>query len=86
VPRGRAITFQESARTNKPPRAAYQEDSMSNSLGEFHHAEEAETKSNKIIHWVIALVVVAGIGIYAFESGMFSPETAHTAKTYPRGL
>jgi hypothetical protein len=29
---------------------------------------------------------VAGIGIYAFESGMFSPEVAHTAKTYPRGL
>jgi cytochrome b561 len=59
---------------------------MSNSLGEFHHAEEAETKSNRIIHWVIALIVVAGIGVYAFESGMFNPEVAQTAKTYPRGL
>lgn len=55
-------------------------------LGEFHHAEEAETKSNKVIHWIIALVIVAGIGIYAFESGMFSPQAAQTVKTYPRGL
>ncbi len=55
-------------------------------LGEYHHAEEAEPKSSKIIHWVIALVVVAGLGIYAFESGMFSPQTSATAKTYPRGL
>ena len=59
---------------------------MSNSIGEFHHAEEAETRSNKLIHWLIAAVVVGGLGIYAFESGMFSPETAQTAKTYPRGL
>jgi hypothetical protein len=56
------------------------------SLGEFHHAEETETKSNKVIHWVIAAVVVGGLGLYAFESGMFSPDTTQTAKTYPRGL
>ena len=55
-------------------------------LGEFHHAEEAETKSNKVIHWIIALVIVAGIGIYAFESGMFSPTPAQTKTAYPRGL
>jgi hypothetical protein len=55
-------------------------------LGEYHHAEEAETKSNKVIHWVIAAVIVAGLGIYAMESGFFSPQTAATAKTYPRGL
>ncbi|MDB5734101.1 MAG: hypothetical protein JWN16_738 [Alphaproteobacteria bacterium] len=58
---------------------------MSN-LGEYHHAAEAETKSNKVIHWIIAAVVVGALGIYAFESGMFSPETTQTAKTYPRGL
>ena len=56
------------------------------SLGEYHHAEEAESKSNKVIHWIIAAVIVAGLGIYAFESGFFSPQTAATAKTYPRGL
>jgi hypothetical protein len=78
--------FQEICAQQQAATAAYQEDSMSNSLGEFHHAEEAETRSNRVIHWVIALVVVAGIGIYAFESGMFSSEIAHTAKTYPRGL
>jgi len=55
-------------------------------LGEFHHAEETETKSNKVIHWIIALVIVAGIGIYAFESGMLSPQPAQAAKPYPRGL
>jgi hypothetical protein len=55
-------------------------------LGEYHHAEEAETKSNKVIHWIILAVIVGGLGIYAFESGMFSPEVAQTAKSYPRGL
>lgn len=55
-------------------------------LGEFHHAEEAETKSNKVIHWIIAVVIVAGIGAYAFESGMLSPHPTQTDKTYPRGL
>ena len=56
------------------------------SLGEYHHAEEAESKSNKVIHWIIAAVIVAGLGIYAFEAGFFSPQTAATAKSYPRGL
>jgi hypothetical protein len=55
-------------------------------LGDFHHAEEAETKSNKVVHWIIALVIVAGIGIYAFESGMLSPAPTQASKTYPRGL
>lgn len=55
-------------------------------LGEFHHAEEAETKSNKVMHWIIALVIIAGIGVYAFESGMLSPAPAQAGKTYPRGL
>lgn len=57
-------------------------------LGEFHHhADEAETKSNKVVHWIIALVIVAGIGIYAFESGMFSPQPAQAnSSSYPRGL
>ena len=54
-------------------------------LGEYHHAEEAETKSNKLIHWIIGLVILAGVGIYALESGMFSPHTAQTTN-YPRGL
>ncbi len=33
-------------------------------LGEFHHAEEAETKSAKITHWIIFAVVVAGMGAF----------------------
>jgi hypothetical protein len=55
-------------------------------LGEYHHAEEAETKNSKIIHWVIMAVIVGGIGLYVAESGFFSPQVAQTAKTYPRGL
>ena len=55
-------------------------------LGDFHHHDEAEPKSSKVIHWVIALVIVAGLGIYAVESGLFSPHTAQTAQNYPRGL
>lgn len=55
-------------------------------LGDFHHHEEAETKSSKMIHWIIGLVILAGIGIYALESGMFSPHPAQAASNYPRGL
>ncbi len=55
-------------------------------LGDYHHAEEAETKNSKIIHWVILAIIVGGIGLYVAESGFFSPQTAQTAKTYPRGL
>ena len=55
-------------------------------LGEYHHAEEAETKSSKLIHWIIGLVILAGVGFYVLESGMFSPHTAQTATNYPRGL
>jgi len=33
-------------------------------LGEFHHAEEAETKSTKITHWIIFAVVIAGMGAF----------------------
>ena len=32
-------------------------------LGEFHHAEEAETKGTKITHWIIFAVVLAGAEI-----------------------
>ncbi len=33
-------------------------------LGEFHHAEEAETKGAKITHWIILAVVVVGMGAF----------------------
>lgn len=55
-------------------------------LGDFHHAEEAETKSSKLIHWIIGLVIVAGIAVYVVETGMFSPHPAQAASNYPRGL
>lgn len=35
-------------------------------LGEFHHAEEAETKGAKITHWIILAVVVIGMGAFYF--------------------
>ena len=55
-------------------------------LGDFHHGEEAEAKSSKLIHWIIGLVILAGIGAYALESGMFAPKPAQAAQNYPRGL
>lgn len=33
-------------------------------LGEFHHAEEVETKGAKITHWIIFAVVVAAMGAF----------------------
>lgn len=56
-------------------------------LGEFHHQEEAETKSSKMIHWIIGLVILAGVAVYVVESGMFSPHPPQAAASnYPRGL
>jgi hypothetical protein len=64
----------------------FQEDSSMSGLGDFHHGEEAEAKSSKLIHWIIGLVIVAAVGIYVFESGMFNSHTPQTASNYPRGL
>jgi hypothetical protein len=33
-------------------------------LGEFHHAEEAESKGAKITHWIIFAVVIAAMGAF----------------------
>jgi hypothetical protein len=57
-------------------------------LGEYHHAEEAQSKNSKLIHWIIGLVIVAGIGVYALTSGFFSSHPAQpgTTQNYPRGL
>ena len=55
-------------------------------LGEFHHAEEAPTKSSRITHWVILAVVVAGMVAFAASWGMFNPDVKQTAQSYPRAL
>ncbi len=55
-------------------------------LGEFHHTEEAPTKSSKITHWVILAVVVAGMVAFAASWGMFDPDVKATAQYYPRAL
>jgi len=46
---------------------------MSN-LQEFHHAEEAQNTSSKTIVAVIIALVMAGFGIYVYESGMWNPQ------------
>ena len=51
------------------------------SLGEFHHEEEKETTSHKLIAWIIAGVIVAGLGIYVVASGMLNPP-AQPVKQY----
>ena len=47
---------------------------MSN-LSEFHHAEDeaADKKSRTVVAIVIALVM-AGFGVYVYESGMWDPQ------------
>ena len=46
---------------------------MSN-LQEFYHAEEAQNSSSKMIVAVIIALVMAGFGIYVYESGMWNPQ------------
>jgi hypothetical protein len=56
-------------------------------LGDFHHTEDpAEAKSSKRMHWIIGLVIIAAVAVYAVESGMFASHPAQTTANYPRGL
>lgn len=56
-------------------------------LGEFHHSEEAPSRNTKITSWAIIALIVAGIAVYAVESGMFSPQQSQASQSsYPRGL
>lgn len=55
-------------------------------LGEYHHGEDAPTKSTKITHWVIFAVILAGLAAVVVGSGMFSEEVRQTAHSYPRAL
>ena len=55
-------------------------------LGDFHHAEEAETKGTKITHWIILDVVICGMAVFAASWGMFNPDVKQTAHSYPRAL
>ncbi len=55
-------------------------------LGQYHHAEDAPDKTKKMVAWVAIVLIVAGIGVYVFESGMLNPAPTSKAQTYPRGL
>ena len=55
-------------------------------LGDFHHAEEVETKGTKITHWIILAVVICGMAVFAASWGMFNPDVKQTAHSYPRAL
>ena len=54
-------------------------------LGEFHHADEAPTKSSRITAWVVIGLIIAAVAVYVVESGMLSPHPAQTTSE-PRGL
>jgi len=55
------------------------------SLGEFHHNEEAPTKSSKITAWVVIALIVGAVAVYVVESGMLNHHPAQAASE-PRGL
>ena len=62
---------------------------MSTGLGEFHHTEEAPTRSSRITQWAIIALIVGGIAAYVVSSGMLSPAPAttnNTTQSFPRGL
>jgi len=66
-------------------RPATQEEKVSD-LGKYHHSDEPPDKTKKMVAWiVIAVILIVGAG-YVIHSGMFSSDTAQSAKTYPRGL
>lgn len=56
------------------------------SLGEFHHHEETNTKASKITSWAVIALILGALAFYVVDSGFFSPQTAQSAKTYPRAL
>ncbi len=51
------------------------------SLGEYHHEEEKETTSHRMIGLIILAVIVLGIGGYVVASGMLNPP-AQPVKQY----
>ena len=55
------------------------------SLGEFHHNEEAPSKSSRMTAWIVIALIVGAIGVYVVESGILSPHPA-AATSEPRGL
>ena len=60
---------------------------MSSGLGEFHHTEEAPTRSSRITQWTIIVLIVGGIAAYVVSSGMLSPEpSTNTTQSFPRGI
>jgi hypothetical protein len=56
------------------------------SLGEFHHAEEAPTKSSKITSYVVIALILGAIGFYVIDSGMLNSQPAPAGQSFPRGM
>ena len=56
------------------------------SLGEFHHAEEAPSKSSKVTSWVVIALIIGAIGIYVVESGMLDSTPTPAGQSFPRGM
>jgi len=46
---------------------------MSN-IGEFHHAEDTTDKKSRTVVAIVIALVMAGFGIYVYESGMWNPQ------------
>lgn len=58
---------------------------MSNDLQSFHHSEEPQAKSTKVVGWVVIALIIAGVSVYVVHTGMLNPAPAN-ATHYPRGL
>jgi hypothetical protein len=56
------------------------------SLGEFHHSEDAPSKSSKITAWVVIALIVGAIAVYVVESGMLTSHPAAAGQAFPRGM
>ena len=46
---------------------------MSN-LSEFHHGEDTPDKKSRTVVAIVIALVMAGFGIYVYESGMWNPQ------------
>jgi hypothetical protein len=60
--------------------------SMSTSLGEYHHAEDAPPKGSRIVAWVVIALIAGGIAFYVVDSGMLTQSATQTGQSFPRGL
>jgi hypothetical protein len=58
---------------------------MSSDLQKFHHSEEPEAKSTKMVGWIVIALIVIGAGAWVAQSGVLNPQPANATHA-PRGL